>query len=399
MTNAEATAATLARSHVGLVTAVPGHGATGTYEAWQALQRSPGDAAGGDAPEAGEAPPFSFHEEVAFGMAHGAALRGTRAAVLVKAHGFLKAANAVADSLAVGTTAGLEVVVFHDPTGSHSDSILEVEGVARELGMPVHRADPVAAPSSVARVMRASERQGLPHLLILPADPMDRSASEGPDSLEAPTVRYERDPARHLCSPLFADYQHRVFEARKKRRDPETVERPQIPRVPDDLPDAYRSLAETYVPLFEALAETPRAVTSGDTTVGSLFACPPVEAVDLCTYMGGSVPLALGAGAVGNEPAWAVTGDFGLVAAGHLGLLEARQRGLPLKVLVLDNGRAHATGGQPVTADAVDAVLAGYRDAVVPLDAPTDSAACRAALDRAAQANGLAIVRADFRSS
>jgi TPP-dependent indolepyruvate ferredoxin oxidoreductase alpha subunit len=102
---------------------------------------------------------------------------------------------------------------------------------------------------------------------------------------------------------------------------------------------------------------------------------------------------------VGNEPAWAVTGDFGLVAAGHLGLLEARQRGLPLKVLVLDNGRAHATGGQPVTADAVDAVLAGYRDAVVPLDAPTDSAACRAALDRAAQANGLAIVRADFRSS
>ena len=85
MTLAEAIADTLRRSHVRLATAVPGHGATQAYEAWQRKGES--------------TPPFSFHEEVAVGMAHGAALLGHRSVVLLKAHGFLKAANAIADSL------------------------------------------------------------------------------------------------------------------------------------------------------------------------------------------------------------------------------------------------------------------------------------------------------------
>ncbi|PSQ68330.1 MAG: hypothetical protein BRD26_08495 [Bacteroidetes bacterium QH_1_64_81] len=116
MTLAEAITDALRRSHVRLTTAVPGHGATQTYEAWKR---------GGES-----TPPFSFHEEVAVGMAHGAALLGHRSVVLLKAHGFLKAANAIADSLAAGTTAGFLFVVFHDPTGAHSDSILESQSPA-----------------------------------------------------------------------------------------------------------------------------------------------------------------------------------------------------------------------------------------------------------------------------
>lgn len=382
MTIAEAIADTLHRSHVRLVTAVPGHGATQTYTAWQQHHDS--------------APPFSFHEEVAVGMAHGAALLGHRSAVLLKAHGFLKAANAIADSLAAGTTAGLLFVVFHDPTGAHSDSVLDIEGAARELGLSLHRlgADRLHA---VPRALRQSEEQGLPHLVILEAEAASEEISTVPDSLASPTVKYERDVARHVCCPLFAQYQHAVFRARRDGENPDAVPRPDLPTVPDQLPDAYRAVAEQYQPLLQTLADRPRAVTTGDTTVGTLFALPPAEAVDLCTYMGGSVPLALGAQTVGKTPAWAVTGDFGFVAAGHLGLLEAQERGLPLKIVLLDNGRAHATGGQPVAEEAVDTVLAGYTDHVTSLNTPTDPASCREALKRAADRDTLAIVRARYR--
>lgn len=383
MTIAEAIADTLRGSHIRLVTGVPGHGATQTYAAWQRGREVP--------------PPFSFHEEVAVGMAHGAALRGHRAAVLLKAHGFLKAANAIADSLAAGTTAGLLLVVFHDPTGAHSDSVLEIEGTARDLGLPTHRPEAADRLSVLLQALRQAEAQGLPHLVILNADAVSENAPSEPQALASPTVNYERDVARHVCCPLFAGYQHAVFQARLDGRDPDTVPRPDLPQVPDELPEEYRSVASQYKPLLRALADRPRSVTTGDTTVGTLFALPPVQAVDLCTYMGGSLPLALGAQAVGDGPTWAVTGDFGFVAAGHLGLLEVRQRSLPLNVVLLENRRAHATGGQPVSPEAIDTVLAGYTDAVIPLDTPADPSACREALDEAGTRQGLAIVRARYR--
>jgi len=380
---AEAIADTLRRSHVRLAAAVPGHGATQTYTAWQHVQDS--------------TPPFSYHEEVAVGMAHGAALLGHRSAVFLKAHGFLKAANAIADSLAAGTTAGLVLVVFHDPTGAHSDSVLEIEGTARDLGLPVHRPGLEESLLGLNQALRQSEAQNLPHLVILNAEVVSEGVPTGPEPLSPPAVTYERDAARHVCCPLFAQYQHAVFRARVEGEDPDTVPRPDLPTVPDELPDAYRGVAEQYEPLLRVLADRSRAVTTGDTTVGTLFALPPVEAVDLCTYMGGSIPLALGASAVGESPAWAVIGDFGFVAAGHLGLLEAQQRGAPLNVVLLDNGRAHATGGQPVSREAVDTVLSGYQDHVIALDTPAEPAACREALRRAAARDGLAIVRVFYR--
>ncbi|MFP4227541.1 MAG: thiamine pyrophosphate-dependent enzyme [Salinivenus sp.] len=382
MTLAEGIAETLVQHHVRLVTAVPGHGATQVYEAWRIQHEEP--------------PPFSYHEEVAAGMAHGAALRGRRAAVLLKAHGFLKAANAIADSLAAGTTAGLVYVVFNDPTGAHSDSVLDIEGAARELGLPLVRPEGSAACSALAAALHQSEDQGLPHLVILPAANVEDEAPPPPEGVEADPPAYERDVARHVCCPLFAPYQHAVFEARREGREPDAVPRPALPRVPDELPDEYRPMAERYVPAFEALANIPRSTTTGDTTVGTLFALPPYEAVDLCTYMGGSLPLALGALATGDASAWAVTGDFGFVSAGHLGLLEAQQRALPLNVLLLHNGRAEATGRQPVPAPAVDTVLAGHTQHVVPIADATDPEACRDALRTAAARDEYAIVHANY---
>ncbi len=81
-----------------VVTHVPGHGATEVFAAFCELD--------------GKQHAISFHEEVAYPIAHGASLLGQRAATVIKAHGLVKAANSVLDSLSAGTTAGFLVVVF-----------------------------------------------------------------------------------------------------------------------------------------------------------------------------------------------------------------------------------------------------------------------------------------------
>jgi indolepyruvate ferredoxin oxidoreductase alpha subunit len=70
-------------------------------------------------------PVFSFHEEVAYTIAHGAALAGKRAFTSMKAHGFFKAANSVSDSLYSGTLAGFVSLVVDDRNGIQSDSIAD----------------------------------------------------------------------------------------------------------------------------------------------------------------------------------------------------------------------------------------------------------------------------------
>jgi TPP-dependent indolepyruvate ferredoxin oxidoreductase alpha subunit len=112
--------------------------------------------------------------------------------------------------------------------------------------------------------------------------------------------------------------------------------------------------------------------------------------------MGGSVPLAIGALLAGHEAAWALTGDFSFVAAGHLGLLEAVLRAVPVRVVVFADGRASATGGQPVPRALLDRVLAGYHPAVRFLDDPHDPAAVARVLAGADAAAGLQVVVADY---
>lgn len=155
----------------------------------------------------------------------------------------------------------------------------------------MHRPNAPEERSALVHALQRSEEHQLPHLVLLLADGVEIEASARSLGPVPPTVEYERDVARHVCCPPLAEYQHAVFEVRAEGRNPDAVERPSLPTVPDDLPDAYRPMAEQYRPLMTALANRPR-------TVAAL--------------------------AVGEQPAWAVTGDFGFVSAGHLGLLEAR---------------------------------------------------------------------------
>ena len=94
----------------------------------------------------------------------------------------------------------------------------------------------------------------------------------------------------------------------------------------------------------------------------------------------------------GTQPAWAVTGDYAFVAAGHLGLIEALNRGIPLKVLIMHNGQALTTGGQPVSAAVFRRLLSGYAEFVSTIDDPSDPMAIRSVLQTAQQSDRPAII-------
>ncbi len=363
----------------GVVTWVPGLGVTGCAEAYTAISGRP-------------APP-SFHEEVAVGCAHGAAIAGARSAVVMKTHGLLKAANAVSDALFCGTTAALILVVVDDPAGIQSDSVIAAGPILGALELAWMRSGPETIGRDLRDLTARSEALGLPVALII--DGADASVpAAATDSVLPPPPLYRRDPARHLLVPALIRHQRAALSARLIGNDPPTP--PPLPRLPEDVPARWRRAVAQYMPLFDALVVRRPSFVAGDIGISSCFGFPPYDAIDVVSYMGGAVPLALGARLAGRTDAWAVTGDFSFVAAGHLGLIAAAARNIPLRVILLANGQAETTGGQPVPSGLLDRVLAGYPDAVVPLDDPLDPNACAGALDEAGARDGLSIVVARY---
>lgn len=89
-------------------------------------------------------------------------------------------------------------------------------------------------------------------------------------------------------------------------------------------------------------------------------ACPPYDLLDAATYYGGSIPMAAGAIQAGARKAGAVIGDWAFTAAGLLGIHEAFHLGIPVKVLILHNRVALATGGQPMDEALFERLLRAY---------------------------------------
>lgn len=349
MTIAEALARVAQGCGVKVVTHVPGFGASETFSAWQELSPCPA----------------SLHEEVAFGVAHGAALTGAPAVCLVKMHGLLKAANALVDALLMGVSAGFVTVVFEDPKGRHSDGIVPTTAILDALEVPF---DWATDPRSLGEALHASQAQGLPRVLVLESD---RVAEEYSGPLGVRPLReaeWSSDPVGQMACPLFGEYQRSVLLARLGNAPPPAP--PELPSVAG-LPPRWQPTMGVYRVWMEAAFRGGRpSFVAGDTGLASLLGLEPLRAVDCIGWMGGSVPLALGALAGGLAEAWAVTGDFSFAAAGFLGWLEALQRGLPLRVLLFDNGCAQATGGQPVDSALLPRLLTGPE--VVRVERPED---------------------------
>lgn len=351
MTVAQALAATARSAGVELVTHVPGFGASQTFAEFEGAL--PG-----------------YHEEVALGMCLGAALTGHPALCLIKMHGLLKAANALVCGMSAGVSAACVIVIFDDPTGGHSDNQLPTRSLlaAFELGIDVVE-EAAAAPQALADCLARSQEQGLPRVLLMDSALVDVAFDGDLPALTLPRAVWTADPVGQLVCPLFGAFQRARLLDRLGESAAGAV-RPALPHL-DRLPPHWQPTLEAYRPWVEQALRCGRpAFVAGDTGLSSLFGLEPYRAVDAIGWMGGSLPLALGALAGGHPSAWAVTGDFSFVAAGCLGWLEARRRRLPLRVLLFDNGCARATGGQPVEPETLRSLLHG--DDVIEVQAPDD---------------------------
>jgi TPP-dependent indolepyruvate ferredoxin oxidoreductase alpha subunit len=367
-----------------VVTCVPSLGATEIFCDCCALQS--------------RRPIFSFHEEVAYTIAHGAALAGSRAFTILKSHGLMKAANSVSDSLYSGSLAGLVCMVVDDRNGIQSDSIPDTAGFVEGLDIPYRMADVEGVFDDILEGFSLSEELELPFAIIIDASDLDLPSRTPSDLPPAPKPKgYSRDITQHVLCPPFCRYQQQVLQGKLSGKDWRSIAKPALRPLFKALPERWKPAAERYAPIFEALRQAKGEIAAGDTGLSTLFALPPYSCIDLTTYMGGSIPLAVGAYLAGVRPAWAVSGDFSFIAAGQLGLLEAAQRQIPLKVLLLYNGRAETTGGQRIPQGALERVLRGYEEFTRFIHDPSDSAEVESVIMAASLSRELSIVVADLR--
>lgn len=369
-----------------VATCVPGLGATEIFCDYCALQS--------------QRPVFSFHEEVAYTIAHGAALAGKRAFTSMKAHGFFKAANSVCDSLYSGTLAGFVSLVVDDRNGIQSDSIADTLSFVEGMGIPHKMANVKEVFDDILDGFMLSERLKLPFALIIDASDLDQSSCiPTKRCIDPPPRHYQRDITQHVLCPPFCKYQRDVLQCKLAGGTWKCIDKPAIRPLSETLPEKWKPVAKQYAIIFEALRSVKGEIAAGDTGLSTLFALPPYDCIDVTTYMGGSVPLAMGAHMAGVSPAWAISGDFSFIAAGHLGLLEAVQRQIPLKILLLCNGKAETTGGQKIHEWVLDRILRGYEEYVYFIHDPLDRREVESTIKKASFSQELSLVVADFRES
>ena len=376
---ADAIAAALVDAGARVAVHVPATGATEVFDAF--------------CKEAGQPKIYSYNEEVAYAVAHGAAIGGTRSVAILKSHGFAKAANAIVDSIVAGNTAGFVVLVFDDKTGGHSDTVLDTKALVDGTKILQVSPNPINTYAEIQKAFFTSEQRQMPVAVLLDSDDLAQPVEISRKTIVLAMPAYRRDVYRYLLCPLLAPYQQRALQARLAGKEtPE--DKPALPVVPEGLPPKFKATATTYAPVFDAFGKIKGddAVIAGDAGTSALFAFPPYDCVDVTTYYGGSIPLAVGLHLSGHTNAWAVCGDFAFIAAAHMGLAEALQRGIPLKILVFHNGVAAATGGQPIGPDVFENVLGGYSKYVRRLRSDARPAQIEKLLSKAKASDRLEIV-------
>lgn len=356
---------------------------------------------------AGLEPFISFHEEVAYAIAQSAALLGRRSFSVLKTHGFMKAANAVSDSLFSGTTAGFVSIVLGDDTGIQSDSIPDTKAFIKGLQMPHRVPDLANVYNEVLECFELSEKYGLPYAIIidpseteLPTKIRERKASTAATHARPP--EYRRDITQHVLCPPFMNHQKAILDHKYKmlenkvEQDWTSIPKLPVRPIPDCLPDKWQWFEKQYRNLFSVFKSHRGKVVFGDTGMFTLFSFPPYNCIDISCYMGGSSPLAIGAHLVKHTPVWSISGDFAFIAAGHIGLPEAVARKIPLKIMILKNGIAQTTGGQKIPDGVLEYVLGSYKNYVRPIKNPMDKNEVADVFEEANSSGEMRIVVADY---
>ncbi len=349
----------IVKNDVSVVTHVPGFGGTQVFNEYNKLT--------------GNKTPHSFNEEAAIAIAHTAAIVGKRSASLIKAHGLMKGANCLTDVIYADNTAGFVLFVFEDYTGSHSDSILKIDGFLEAFKIPVIDMDYANPQKTVNAAYLLSEQKELPVVVLTSSELVEKEYNFSPSfSFDTCNKKYKRNILEHVVHPYFASYQYSKYLCKTSGGIKPNYEE-SIPVIPEGVPEAYKKTVELYVPFFNVFAEYRGDIVTGDTTISSSFVLPPYNAIDIVTYMGGSIPNAIGAYLAGYKDVWALTGDFGFIAAGQLGITELVNRNIPLKIVLFNNKLAGATGGQTVNQKLIQNILLPYQGNVVIVNNPNNS--------------------------
>ena len=214
MTVAESIAKHLQLAKVTLLTHVPGSNGTSIFEAfYQGMEQSV---------------QISFHEEVAFTMAHGAALSGKRACCVIKSHGFIKAGNSVLDAKYAGTTAAFVILVLEDEAAQHSDCKFEIRPFLKSFEIPFRELKKPEEDMTefMEESFTLSEKWQLPIVILIKDHFLSQSISSSniPAELKLPAEPvYKRNIIQHLVCPLFAETQKQIHEY-KMRWDPDFIQ-------------------------------------------------------------------------------------------------------------------------------------------------------------------------------
>lgn len=382
MNSSEAIARALVDLGVQVVTHVPGYGGTEAFQAYNELSQ--------------KRLQYSFHEEPAYTIAHSASMLGKRSAVLMKVHGITKAANSVVDSLYTEVTAGFVTFLFEDRSGKHSDSILEAAPILAGLSMPFKIANTDNLYNDVIATFEESEKRKLPYALVIDSLEMSKNVALPQQENLKKTFYYTRNIFHHVVHPMLAEYQYKIFIAKKLGGDTSIIQKPELPVVPNQLTEPAKSAMTKYLTLATAFKNFRGDIVTGDTSASSYLAFPPFDCIDLVTYIGGSIPLAIGAYLSGYKNVWALTGDFGFISAGQLGLIELLQREIPIKILVFYNKQAAATGGQPINKKILRHLLAGYEKNMLHISNPEDPFEIETVLKEASSSDQFKIIIADY---
>jgi TPP-dependent indolepyruvate ferredoxin oxidoreductase alpha subunit len=241
-----------------------------------------------------------------------------------------------------------------------------------------------------------SENLKLPFVVVIDSSTIeDEITIERKENLKK-EFAYKRNILKHVLHPIFSRYQYKKFNAKTAKGAPTTIQIPDIPNFPHGLPGSYQETINKYITFFDIFKDIRGEIVTGDTSISSSFALPPYNCVDLVTYIGGSIPLAIGAYLAGKRDVWAVTGDFGFLAAGHMGLLEIIDRETPIKIVIFYNKEAAATGGQKIHKKIMYRILSGYENLLTNISNPNDFMEISQVLQKVKDSNQPQIVLIDY---
>ena len=307
---------------------------------------------------------MNLNEEAAFSISYGVSSGGKRSALLIKSQGFAKAMNAVTSSLSTETAFANLIFVFDDTEGKSSDNILPTKKIVKSTEMPfiVLGKDPS---EDIAKAIKISEKLKMPVAVIVDCKNLSSLFGNKIKKVPLKAVKPSSYLERVAC-PILTKYQRERLK-NKLKGGAEKIVPPKIDDIRKVLPARILSEFTKYESFMNVLMKHRPSFVSGDAGTSAIYAFKPFCCIDTCTYMGGGPGMAIGAMIAGIEDAVSVTGDFSFLAAGILGFNEAILHNIPLKIIIFNNGKAHATGGQELNAALMDSFRRAHKESILDL--------------------------------